>query len=97
MADASAGRDQRFSWKFYWNVDIPGLTEEQAESLVACCPELPGTVVDPRQWFTVHMDRETAEVLRSALLSLGPDSIGVGLRESVEDWLDATDPEAHEE
>jgi hypothetical protein len=95
MPDASASteRDQGF----YWSVDIPGLTEEQAASLVDCCPELPGTVVDPRHWFTVHMDRETAQVLRSALLSLGSDSIGVGLREGVEDWLELTAPEVYEE
>jgi hypothetical protein len=97
MADASARRDQGFSWKYYWSVDIPGLTEGQAQSLLDCCPDLSGTAVDPRQWFTVHMDRETAEVLRTALLDLERNSIGVGLREIVEDWLDSTVPEVHEE
>ncbi len=95
MEDASTGRDQEFYRKYYWSVDVPGLTQERAESLVAYCPELPGTVIDPGLWFTVHMDRDTAEVLRTALLSLGPDSIGVGLRESVDDWLDSIGPKVY--
>lgn len=96
MADYSPGRDQN-AWKFYWHVDIPGLTEERAESLVARYPGMHGTVVDPKQWFTAHMDRETAEVLRNALLTLGSDGIGVGLREIVDEWLVSMDPGMHNE
>ena len=97
MADAGIDRDQGSSSTYYWNVDIPGLTEVQAGSLVTSLPGLPGSTIDPRQWFTVHMDRETAKVLRLALLGLGRDGIGVGLRESVDDWLISTGFEVDDE
>ncbi|WP_433529540.1 hypothetical protein ACQPYA_25145 [Micromonospora sp. CA-263727] len=90
MTGAGDGGDEDRSGKLYWSVDIPGLTQEQAEALASRFPGLPGTAVDPRQWFTVHIDRETVEVLKRALESVEVDSVGTGLREIAEDWLDST-------
>jgi hypothetical protein len=50
-----------------------------------------GTVVDPRTWLTVRLDRDTVRTLRSVLQLLGENETGAGLRELVEDWLAATE------
>jgi hypothetical protein len=91
-SNGNCGDEQEFYWKFYWNVDVPGLTREQAESLVATSQSrygVQGTVLDPRDWFTLHIDLHTAEAVRAALQDSAANDASAGFREILEDWLEA--------
>jgi len=85
--------------RFFWAVDIPGLTQEQANWLVSVLADGPyalhGIPVNPTKWFTVRVDRDGAEVLREALGRLSVNG-AIGLWEIVDDWLRNADPEEGE-
>lgn len=77
----------------FWTVSTTEMTQEQAQTAVSLiereCPGVLANPVDPAGWFSLHLDRWTAELLRDALVSLaraGGDP--GGLLEDVEDWLD---------
>lgn len=78
--------------RFSWGVGFPGLTQQQANWLVRIADEGPydlqGMTIDPSEWFNVWVDRESAEVLRSALRLLPSNEIANGLREVIEEWLE---------
>lgn len=74
----------------YWAVDWPGLTEAQADRLVEIAAAelgIGGITVDPRYFFTSHIDDETARALASALESQGTPVNAEGLLEVLQDWL----------
>ncbi|GAA5155835.1 hypothetical protein GCM10023214_12100 [Amycolatopsis dongchuanensis] len=76
----------------YWNVDLPGLTREQAEWIAetACVKYgLPSSVVDPSVFLTLHMDRETALRIAQGLSNFD-DDISVGVREIIDEWIRST-------
>jgi hypothetical protein len=79
---------------FYWSIDVPGMTEEQARRLASIIRtsglDLEPLLVNPANFLTFHIDRESAETLRSGLLGIRSNSIGDGLRESIEEWLAST-------
>jgi hypothetical protein len=58
------------SWP-YWAVDLPGLSQTQAEALLAMAHHagMPngGTVVDPRRFLTLHLDGFSVQSLLRAL------------------------------
>jgi hypothetical protein len=83
-----------------WFVDLPGIGRSQAEELLALAVKAGltpgGTVVDPREIFTAHLDRYTVEGLYCALISAEKDEASVrteghdahALREALKEWLD---------
>lgn len=60
-----------------------------------------GTTVDPEQFLTLHLDRPTVETLVRALKAVPSDrsspeeadQIAAGIREGLQEWLDAMPPE----
>jgi hypothetical protein len=86
----------------YWSLDIPGLTESQADSLIAHAKaqgfghpewESPGSVVDPSHALTVHMDAATVRMLARAIEAAGPDVDTGSMSELFEEWLGEHDRE----
>jgi hypothetical protein len=80
----------------YWSMDIPGLTRSQALEMSSILRDrwegLNPNPVDPATFLTLHMDRESADVIRTALSKVSGESrlIADGLRELIEEWLVAT-------
>lgn len=76
----------------YWSIDIPGLREGQAaevaELIQQSDAEIVPTLVDPKLWLTLHLDRETVEAMRDALMSTGQTIVTTSLIESFDEWLD---------
>ena len=54
--------------RYYWGIDVPGLTADQAAALVVVVgdtfPDLQGLPVDPAEFLTLSMDRATVEILK---------------------------------
>lgn len=92
MADAGINRRK----SAYWSVDIPEMTRGQAEELLALLVKsnssLQGIPVDPAKFLTVHMDRDSVNVIRHALAG-DPieNSIADGLIEIIDEWLEQAD------
>ncbi len=87
----------------YWNIDIPGLTEEQARALAdRLMPEFEfGVIVtDPRDFMVRGFDRSTVELvahcLRADLTTGGvshEDTVGaMAVLEDCEEWLRQANP-----
>lgn len=76
---------------FYWSLDIPGLTEERALQVASIIRgsglSLEPLPVNPANFLTLHIDRESAETLMLGLAGIRPNAVSDGLRESIEDWL----------
>jgi hypothetical protein len=84
----------------YWSVDLPGIGRAQAEELLAMAVKagmsFGGWTVDPSLFFTVHLDRSTAEGLYRALCAAEPggdsartdEQDSAAVRESLKEWLD---------
>jgi hypothetical protein len=59
----------------YWSLDIPGLTEAQANQLLDRIREKHlgsfgfGTAIDPAAWLTLHLDRASVQMLYDGLMS----------------------------
>lgn len=87
--DDSVNADDDFP---YWGIDIPGLRESQAADVASLIRQSEtGTepiLVDPKLWLTLHLDRETVEAMRAALMSTGRSMITASLIESLDEWLD---------
>jgi hypothetical protein len=84
----------------YWAIDLPGLTQVQAEELLGMAEKagmsFGGTTVDPSQFLTFHIDRATVESLYNALSSIAEDEQGLalsGVREGLKEWLDLFPPD----
>lgn len=90
--------DERHVWP-YWSVDLPGLTEDSAQRLLAWAADerlsLGGTAVDPAHMFSAHIDRESVEVLLAALeYALGSGglageqaSVARGFADQLGEWM----------
>ncbi|WP_146104067.1 hypothetical protein [Nonomuraea solani] len=76
----------------YWSIDVPGLDRESALELVRLIVEqnakLAPIPVDPHFFMTLHLDRESVEVLRDSLRRDQLDHVGVSLLEALEEWLE---------
>jgi hypothetical protein len=84
----------------YWSIDLPGISRGQAHELLALAAKagisLRGTIVDPSEIFTIHLDRSTIEGLYRALNSADKDEASVSadghdadaVREALKEWLD---------
>ncbi|MCU1526948.1 MAG: hypothetical protein JWP75_711 [Frondihabitans sp.] len=79
-----------YEWP-YWSIDIPGLTEREARSVVEHLPTLgiegEGIMVDPRFFVTVHLDRDSAQAILEALRMAQGDPNLVGDTRSTMDGL----------
>ncbi|MFD3557187.1 hypothetical protein ACFWWA_34560 [Streptomyces goshikiensis] len=79
--------------EFYWGIEIPGLTQRQADELLSIVRDsgmgLEPILVNPATFLTLHIDRATAKALMAGLISAEPNPIVDGVRESVDDWLDS--------
>jgi hypothetical protein len=84
----------------YWSLDVPGLTEAEARQIVEWV-KVSGagwfgkeSPLDPRDWLTLHLDRESAQTLHAALTDpREPNSSGRGLTEAIGKWLQWSAPE----
>ncbi|MFE3514448.1 hypothetical protein [Streptomyces sp. NPDC059166] len=76
----------------YWSIDMPGLDEHRAAELAGLVRRsdagIMATPVDPRFWLTLHLDRETVEVIREALAAAPATAVTAALVESFDEWLD---------
>jgi hypothetical protein len=76
---------------FYWSLDIPGMTADQALQVVSAikarglAPD--ALLVDPANFLTLHLDRESVEAIAAGLAEVRSNPVSNGLRESLEDWL----------
>jgi hypothetical protein len=83
----------------YWSLDVPGLTRSQAEELRAFVKDSGVsdfvTAVDPSEFLTLHLDRDTVRSLLQAVeyqrptVAGRPDEAAVleGLSDALSDWL----------
>jgi hypothetical protein len=75
----------------YWSIDIPGLVERQASALLSRLgeidPSLRGSILNPADFMTIHVDRPGVEVILSGLRKMPQTDIGDGLIEIVNDWI----------
>ena len=82
---------------YYWCVDLPGLTRAEARAVVRFARDntktLGPSVVDPRSWFTAHLDRDTVLGLVEALRrAQSLDHVPSRMLEHFEDWLAYSEP-----
>lgn len=82
-----------------WSVDLPGLTEENAEEIVEWARArniaFGPSVVDPNYAYTMHADFSTIEgllaaceiALSAAVLSPQMSMVVQGMQESFSEWL----------
>jgi hypothetical protein len=90
--------NEQLSWP-YWSVDLSGLTEINAQRLLAWAESegvtLKGNVVDPARSLSVHIDDATVEALKTALELALPSKampseqieIVRGVIDLLSDWL----------
>lgn len=85
------GDDQVSEQPFYWGVDAPDMTADQASWVVSTIKGaglgLEPMRVDPGVFLTLHLDRESVEAIVNGLASVPANPVSDGLRESLEDWL----------
>lgn len=76
----------------YWGIDIPGLRERQAFDVANLIRQsdtgMVPSLVNPKLWLTLHLDRETVEAMRDALMSAERTIVTTSLIESFDEWLD---------
>ena len=95
MAEAENNGDM------YWSVVIPTLTRQEAELLLSMArsirSNLEGSLVDPYYFFSLHIDRDSAETVHAALnllmnsstSSIQEKGTARGLTEIINDWIDS--------
>jgi hypothetical protein len=89
----------------YWSVDLPGLSRLNAQQVLEMAERsglsFGGTLVDPAQFLTLHLDRPTVEAVYVALsrgqecaqIAKHPDAVTVnGFTELLEEWLSLDPP-----
>jgi hypothetical protein len=81
----------------YWSVDVPGLTEREAKQLVEWVKAKQfgwfgsASVVDPTTLLTLHLDRDSAQMLYDGLMSKRENATPEhGLAASIRDWLEGS-------
>lgn len=76
---------------FYWSLDIPSMTAGQALQAISAIKEkglgLEPLLVDPANFLTLHLDRESVQAMVDGLAGVRSDPVNDGLRESLEEWL----------
>jgi|SRR3954468_8840202 hypothetical protein len=76
---------------FYWSLDMPGMTAGQALQVISVIKGkglgLEPLLVDPANFLTLHLDRESVQAMVHGLAGVRPDPVSDGLRESLEEWL----------
>ncbi|MFD6890622.1 hypothetical protein [Streptomyces sp. NPDC059957] len=76
----------------YWGIDMPGLRERQAFDVADLIrqsdADIVPTLVNPKLWLTLHLDRETVEAMRDALMSTEQTIVTASLTESLDEWLE---------
>ena|ERR1700722_6501611 len=90
------------SWR-YWSLDLPGLDRSSAQELLRAAEgggmSDAGSLVDPEQFLTVHLDRLTVSAVYTALSQIRLAADGVnrsdgtvvnGFRELLGEWLEET-------
>jgi hypothetical protein len=93
-------KDDNENSGMYWSVVVPGMTEDQADWMLARAGGEPyglaGSTVDPSHLLSLHIDRHSVETLKVSLLMLKSSDanvelrgIGRGLLEALDDWLAA--------
>jgi hypothetical protein len=81
--------------RYYWGIDIPGLTEDEAKRLAEWADTNqigrsgPAIICDPAFSLTVSLDRASAQMLYDGLMS-NPETASAehGLAGEISDWLD---------
>lgn len=76
---------------FYWSLDIPGMTSDQA-SLVASAVEEKGLdlqvlPVDPADFLTLHLDQHSVEAVVAGLADAPANPVLDGIKETFVEWL----------
>jgi hypothetical protein len=81
----------------YWSVDVPGLTEREAKQLVEWVKAKQfgwfgsASVVDPTTLLTLHLDRDSAQMLYDGLMSKRENATPEhGLAGSIRGWLEGS-------
>jgi hypothetical protein len=88
----------------YWSIDLPGLGPEQAQELIELAEQAGmlswgGSIVDPGQFLTFHLDRDSVDGLYRALAfaqanrksSAEADFPEISaILEEMKEWLDST-------
>ncbi len=78
-----------------WSLDVPGMTQNVADYLVALLESAHGldaSAVDPNRWLTLHLDEPSVRSLRTALraavaISDEPGGVEVaGLQSLIEEF-----------
>ena len=73
----------------YWSVDVVSLSESGARKLLEIADSdlgVEGTLVDPKRFLTMHMDRSTVEILVKALEKLDGEE-SQSMLEDMTEWL----------
>jgi hypothetical protein len=82
-----------------WSLDMPGLTRQHAEELVSFAKDtgisIFATAVDPDEFLTLHLDRDTVESLLRGVVDASSGGAGQpgglvsldGVKEALADWL----------
>lgn len=80
---------------FYWSLDLPGMTSDQASQVVAVIEsggvDLNAVPVDPAVFLTLHMDRDTVEALVAGLAEARPSRVVENMKEAFVEWLEWLD------
>jgi hypothetical protein len=92
--------ESEIDW-MYWSVDIPGMSEAQAQQVGGFAEGagigVGATVVEPKLFMTLHIDRSTVSSVMSALEAAlsGTSSSGAadlrvmsGILEAMQEWLE---------
>jgi hypothetical protein len=79
----------------FWTIGTTAMIEDEARMAAAWVsdtfPCVHAFVLDPRRTLTVGMDRDTVEMMRSALALYASEGGEVGtMLEQLEEWLSAT-------
>jgi hypothetical protein len=98
--------EEGFHWYeggYFWAVNLPGLTREQAEKLLVMAERagmsFGGSTVNPSEFLTLHLDRASVEILFEALgaaqdarkPSEPADAHALAsLRDELRQWLEVT-------
>ncbi|MEU8387078.1 hypothetical protein [Micromonospora sp. NPDC048842] len=85
------GDDNTPEKQFYWSLDLPGMTADQAVQVGSVIKDqgidLEVLLVDPSNFLTLHLDRESVEAIVAGLTVVRSNPVNDSLRESLEDWL----------
>ncbi len=90
-----------YSNYYYWGVDLPGISQSEASGLLDAAKANDwaryGSLVDPAHFLTLHLDKDSVDMLLSALQSvvvagLPDDNVvfAAGIRAMIEEFQNWT-------